>query len=166
LSNITSKYTNGTHRKNQFSDNRSALFNYVGVSRHVFSSCFLPKAIAHNLPYLNAESAPKNNRPYLGFVSREGLSLYYTPNVSSPCALISIYIRICSSHKTREGTYVSSCVSVRYLKNVRICACGDHSTWTRPQRGAGVDICESRIFTCKSVSPVKVERTWCRRCVW
>jgi len=55
-------------------------------------------------------------------------------------------MRVCSSHKTREGTYVTSCVSVRYLKNVRICACGDHSTWTRPQRGAGVDICESRNF--------------------
>lgn len=66
-------------------------------------------------------------------------------------------MRICSNRKTREGTYVSSYVSVRYLKTVRICACGDHSTWTRPQRdaGGGGHLRIARFFICKSVSPDK-----------
>lgn len=58
----------------------------VMLSTLVLISCFLSEEMTHNLPRLDAESAPKNSRLYLSFVSRETLSSHYIPNVSSPCA--------------------------------------------------------------------------------
>lgn len=109
--------------------------------------CFrlLSEETVRNFPRLNAESASEHDRPYLGFVSGEAS---ITPHLPKRFFALSQWYRFKCAYVVRlaRGTCVSSCVSVRYLKNVRICACGDHSTWTRPQRNAELDICESRVF--------------------